>query len=96
MRANMGIQPRLRLLCSRRLGHRSDPDPSNGREAVHQQTDRAGAKLRRAVELVAEFQPAGEGLLHHARIENFALEVVNGLILRAGRGQRHQASGHQA
>src|SRR6202162_2851693 len=39
-----------------------------------------------AVELVAEFQPAGESLLRHARIENLALEVVDGLILRAHRG----------
>jgi hypothetical protein len=44
-----------------------------------------------AVELTAEFQPAGKGLLRHARINNLALEVVNCLILRAGRGQRHQA-----
>ena len=44
-----------------------------------------------AVELAAEFQPAGKGLLRHARIKNLALEVVNCLILRAGRGQRHQA-----
>jgi hypothetical protein len=42
-----------------------------------------------AVELAAEFQPAGKGLLRHARIENLALEIVDGLILRAGWGQRY-------
>jgi len=40
-----------------------------------------------AVGLVAEFQPAGKGLLRHTRIKDLALEVVNGVILRAGRGQ---------
>src|SRR5580692_11434767 len=49
-----------------------------------------------AVELAAEFQPAGEGLLCHARVENLALEVVGGLILRAHRGRRNEASKDQA
>ena len=49
-----------------------------------------------AVELIAEFQSAGEGLLRHARIENLALEVVNRLILCAHRAQRNKASRHRA
>jgi hypothetical protein len=49
-----------------------------------------------AIELVAEFQPAGEGLLRHARIENLALEVVSGLILRTRRARRNKASKDQA
>jgi hypothetical protein len=53
-----------------------------------------------AVELGAEFQSGGESVLDHAGIENLALEVVDGLILRTRKGQRHQASkdqvgGHQ-
>ena len=49
-----------------------------------------------AVELAAEFQPTGKGLLRHARIKNLAFEFVNCLILRADWGQRHQAKGNRA
>src|SRR6202035_4387227 len=79
------------------------------RAAILLQIEDAIARLEikmLAVELVAEFQSAGEGLLRHARIENLALEVVDGLILRAHRGRsskasedqasRHQASSHGA